>query len=71
MSKRAERRTHKQRMKRKAKLIYSGCRCPEKYADHLSCCSCWMCGNPRKHWTSRTRQEDIFYNCEDAEWEEE
>lgn len=28
-----------------------------KHADNLSICSCWMCGNPRKHFKVRTRQE--------------
>lgn len=26
-------------------------------ADHLSTCSCDMCGNPRKHWKEETLQE--------------
>jgi hypothetical protein len=31
--------------------------------DHLKCCSCWMCGNPRKWygdptWQERRRIED-------------
>lgn len=22
-------------------------------------CSCWMCGNPRKHWKQRTLKEEL------------
>lgn len=25
--------------------------------NHLASCSCWMCGNPRKYFLERTRQE--------------
>ena len=25
--------------------------------DNLAKCSCWMCGNPRKHWRQITVQE--------------
>lgn len=28
-------------------------------ANHLAMCSCYMCGNPRKWWNSKTRQEII------------
>ena len=28
-----------------------------KNADNLKKCSCWMCGNPRKHFKERTLQE--------------
>jgi len=28
-----------------------------KCANHLAVCSCWMCGNPRKHWRAKTIQE--------------
>ena len=49
---RAFRRHHKDRMKSKAKKIYHDL--PEnhavKYADHLKVCSCWACGNQRKHF---------------------
>jgi len=36
-----------------------------KFVDTPKPCSCWMCGNPRKHWKEETRQEliskTIFY----------
>jgi hypothetical protein len=28
-----------------------------KNADHLASCSCWVCGNPRKHFNELTIQE--------------
>ena len=28
-----------------------------KRADHIKCCSCWMCGNPRKYLKELTVQE--------------
>jgi hypothetical protein len=28
-----------------------------KYAEHLAMCSCPMCGNPRKAYKEKTRQE--------------
>jgi hypothetical protein len=48
--KRAERRAAKERMKRKARRLYPGWRKAEWQADHLACCSCYQCGNPRRHW---------------------
>ena len=30
-----------------------------KDADHLASCSCWMCGNERKYFKKRTRQERL------------
>jgi len=38
------------RMKRRARRLYAGAKCPEKYANHLTKCSCLFCGNPRKHF---------------------
>ena len=46
-SKKAERRKHKERMKKKALKLY-GYREAIKYADHLCACSCAMCGHKRK-----------------------
>lgn len=51
------RRNDKMRMKRKARKIYNHASFPDKYADHLAVCSCWMCGNPRKFFNEKTRQE--------------
>lgn len=28
-----------------------------RYHRHLAMCSCWMCGNPRKHFKTATLQE--------------
>lgn len=44
---RAKRRHHLNRMKRKAKLFGDGY---AKLYNHLASCSCYMCGNPRKHF---------------------
>ena len=64
---RAIRRHHKSRMKAKARAIVkiwnasSGVKLPidklEAHADHLKACSCYMCGNPRRHFGSSTIQE--------------
>jgi len=76
-SKRASRRHHKKRMKQKAKRkvrkshwFYDDDQAEEyanKNAEHLANCSCWLCGNPRKHYNKLTRQEII---AEDAEREQ-
>ena len=58
--KRAERRRHKDRMKRKAKRKfwwYDDVTQAVKYADHLAVCSCMACGNPRKFFNQKTMQE--------------
>jgi len=47
-------------MKRRAKRIYSKCKNPIIFAEHLCNCSCAMCGNPRKYGKGKeklTRQE--------------
>ena len=63
---RAERRHHKFRIRENAKRalkwlwgdlyneIYA-----LKRAEHMTNCSCAMCGNPRKHFNGRTRQEIV------------
>jgi hypothetical protein len=61
-SKRAERRHHSKRMKEKARRFarQDGYRDPENMArlhNHLASCSCYACGNPRKHWNEPTIQE--------------
>jgi hypothetical protein len=28
-----------------------------RYAETRTPCSCWMCGNPRRHFGERSRQE--------------
>jgi len=30
-------------------------------------CSCWMCGNPRKYWKEKSRQEIQFERLEKLE----
>jgi len=68
MTNRALRRKHAERMKRRARKLYAGTKCPEKFAEHLAVCSCNMCGNPRKHpWHEVTLQERKFYGRRRAE----
>lgn len=63
---RAYRRHHRERMKRKAKRLVAHVwrdgdekltRLMMNNADNLKVCSCEMCGNPRKWFKQRTRQE--------------
>lgn len=30
------------------------------HTDNSTTCSCYMCGNPRKYFKEKTRQEEIF-----------
>ena len=69
MSKRAERRHHKNRMKAKAKRIYcdwdsqGGKKVNPRahhYADNLTLCSRYCCGNPRKWFKYLTIKELKF-----------
>jgi hypothetical protein len=62
---RAARRHHRDRMIERAKrsLMYRDMPTPDrdtfalKNHDHLASCSCWMCGNPRRHLGEMTIQE--------------
>lgn len=59
---RAVRRYHLARMKARARKIYPWNTRPEKWANTLKMCSCWMCGNLRHSmfesaWTRLTHQE--------------
>ena len=63
---RTMRRHHTQRVKAKAKrIIKEAWRTKDgsldewvnKNADHLKSCSCYMCGNPRRHFNLETIQE--------------
>jgi len=45
----AIRRHHRHRMRVKARRIYKGNPRAPRYADNLALCSCWMCGNQRRH----------------------
>ena len=63
---RAKRRHHKFRVRENAKRAMKwllGDLYDEdavtKRADHMANCSCWMCGNPRKYFNERTRQETV------------
>jgi len=50
-AKRERRRRDLERMKAKARRIYP--HDPKAtLAEHLKSCSCWMCGNPRRHMKS-------------------
>ena len=67
MRNRAERRHHHKRMMEKVKSfsIYNyffwtedkKTRHQKKLAETRKPCSCWMCGNPRRHFKSKTMQE--------------
>lgn len=54
--KRNRRRQDSARMKARARRVY-----PHddkaRSADHLKVCSCWMCGNPRRHLNALPLQE--------------
>ncbi len=61
-NKRAQRRHHLTRMKKRAERISKQIwgyeeNVLEKSYNHLKQCSCRMCGNPRKYWGSKTKQE--------------
>ena len=55
---RAIRRSHRQRMKRRAAKLYPA-KCAGKLADNLTACSCPMCGNRRKWFKERTIKEQL------------
>ena len=55
--KRARRRRDLLRMKAKARRLHPTMDQPERCAEHLAVCSCWMCGNPRRHLGERSVQE--------------
>lgn len=54
--KRAQRHAQLARKKRQARKPYP--HDPKaRQANHLAACSCYMCGNPRKHWNELTISE--------------
>lgn len=53
---RAKRRQDLNRMKRRARRIYPH-DAAAKCANHLQPCSCYACGNPRKHFNEKSMQE--------------
>ena len=63
---RAKRRHHKFRVREKAKRVLKWLMDDlydetdaTKRADHMAGCSCSMCGNPRKYFNERSRQEIV------------
>lgn len=73
MTQRARRRADLERMKARAVRLFKG---PLRgrnldyariVAEHITCCSCWMCGNPRRHLGELTMQERRRFQCVDAE----
>jgi len=56
MRSRAYRRAKLRKMKNKARRVRPWDD-KAKGANHLAVCSCWSCGNPRKHWHTKTLQE--------------
>jgi hypothetical protein len=79
-SKRALRRHHRQRMFRRALRIASDrnitdeqtCReFAQRWCDNLKKCSCYLCGNPRRHfrtWPVQQRRLLAAADGEHAEW---
>lgn len=62
--KRALRRHHMERMKQKATRLYGGYAAGRpksigRLANTRVPCSCYMCGNPRKHFLEITKQEKL------------
>ena len=57
--KRAIRRLMLQNKKKKSCSVYKSAPNAVKYANHMKTCSCFMCGNPRKWFGQKTRQEKI------------
>jgi hypothetical protein len=56
MRSRAFRRHQLDKKKKLARKIYPH-DTKATWANHLHACSCYMCGNPRKHWKTKTLQE--------------
>jgi hypothetical protein len=52
----ARRRKDAQRMKEKARRLYPHDKTGSA-ANHLTVCSCGMCGNPRRHFGTKTISE--------------
>ena len=53
------RRHHFNRLKKKRLQYRWGAPVHPKILNTPATCSCYMCGNPRKHWKRVTRQEVI------------
>jgi hypothetical protein len=65
--KRALRRHHAERLKRKRARYWTAVTERQRaIAVNTPCrCSCWMCGNPRRHWGEKTVQEQRADAIED------
>lgn len=63
MSKRAERRANRERMKAKARAIWPRHN-PGKVADNLAICSCWMCGNARRYEGPTMQERRAMFTLE-------
>lgn len=55
--KRARRRRDLIRMKARARRVYPDLPKAEAYANHLAVCSCYLCGNRRRHDAEPTMAE--------------
>ncbi|PWC48404.1 hypothetical protein [Azospirillum sp. TSA6c] len=65
---RARRRHDRARMVAKVRRILPWADVPQKVADNMAVCSCWMCGNPRRYrieLTIQERRQDI----RDLDWD--
>ena len=65
---RARRRHDRARMIARVKRVQPWATVPQKLADNLAMCSCWMCGNPRRRLNERTMQERR-QDVRDQDWE--
>lgn len=58
---RSDRRHHRERLKRRRAGYWGGavaaCSQPGIVVDTPKPCSCWMCGNPRRHLGEKSLQE--------------
>ncbi|MBX3170905.1 MAG: hypothetical protein KF760_26090 [Candidatus Eremiobacteraeota bacterium] len=51
----SRRRKHKFRMRGHAQRVFPDWAHAWSAGDHLKVCSCWMCGNPRRHMKGKER----------------
>ncbi len=66
--KRARRRHDRARMIAKAARVYPWTRFPQKAADNLAVCSCWMCGNPRR-WGQCLLMQERRQAVRERDWD--
>ena len=69
---RAKRRHHLMRMKAKAARLGADRGLPGAYAkvyDHLAYCSCYGCGNPRRHFGRKRMPERRAELARPEEWQ--